>query len=462
LFAGYKMAFGAEERKTIFALASGVGRAGISVIRLSGPSASLALGALVGRLPASRQATLRKIVDPADATILDSGLVLWFPAPNSFTGEDCAELHVHGARAVVAAVLNALGILPDLRPAKAGEFARRALENGKLDLIGIEALGDLIHAETEQQRRFAISQTEGHLRGLVEQWRERLIDALVLIESELDFSDEADAPNESRERIRAICGEIIRSIAPLAIANPSVERLREGLTVLIAGPPNAGKSTLLNAIARREIAIVSERAGTTRDLIEVKLDLGGYPVNLIDTAGIRASEDPIEKEGIDRAIKKSAHADLILWLTPAGEAAIAPPTDFEGRPIWSIWTKADIIPGDASKSAEGYDKATFPAQTQVSVSARSGENFGLLMDKLRKYAEQSMAFDSSLVACNERQRFAICEARDALIGALDEHTPIEILAEELRRACFSLESLIGKVGVEDVLDRLFSRFCIGK
>jgi len=221
-------------------------------------------------------------------------------APQSFTGEDCAELQVHGARPVIAAILATLSTLPGLRLARAGEFAQRALSNGKMDLTSIEALGDLIDSETEQQRRLAIHQMSGALRNAAEHWRSRLIDALVLIESELDFSDEGDAPQRTREPVLVICREILQSIEPLAKGNRNAERLREGLVVLIAGPPNVGKSTLLNALAQRDVAIVSERAGTTRDLIEVHLDLGGYPISLIDTAGIRASDDPIEQVGIER------------------------------------------------------------------------------------------------------------------------------------------------------------------
>jgi tRNA modification GTPase len=412
---------------------------------------------MIGQCPPPRRATIRKIVDPNNLTVLDTGLVLWFPAPYSFTGEDCFELHVHGARAVVAAVLRSLGGLPELRPAKAGEFARRALENGKLDLIGVEALSDLINAETEQQRQFAISQAEGQLQKFSVRCRGCLIEALVLIESELDFSDEADVPKANRDRVRAICQDVIRSLAPIAIENPLVERLREGLTVVIAGPPNAGKSTLLNTIAQRDIAIVSEHSGTTRDLIEVKLDLGGYPVNLVDTAGIRASKDSIEQEGIRRALRKSANADLILWLTPVSEVAIAPPIAFASRAIWSIRTKTDSLKAETVTKLAGWT-----CETEICVSARSGANFDLFIEKLRDHARENMAFDGAIVASNERQLFAIREAQDALKGALDESLPIEILAEELRRACYSLESLIGKVGVEDVLDQVFSRFCIGK
>ncbi len=451
------MGYGLDERRTIFALASGLGKAAIAVIRISGPDAEATLKSLVGALPAPRVAALRRIVNPANGETLDQGLVCWFPGPNSFTGEDGAELHIHGARAVIVAVLGALGALPDLRPAKPGEFSRRALENGRLDLMAIEALGDLIESETEQQRRLAMAQSEGGLRAQADKWRARLVDALVLIESELDFSDEADAPRAIAGQVQAICREILEALTPLTAANPAVERLREGMTVLIAGPPNAGKSTLLNAIAKRDIAIVSERAGTTRDLIEVKLDLGGFPVNLIDTAGIHASDDPIEQEGIARAIRKGEFADLVLWLTPSGALADSPPEQFAGRPLWSIRTKAD----KAAKSIGEAVERKLPG-AELSISATTGRNCDLLLERMRVFAHDSMTLEGSLIVANDRQLFALRMAHEALSSALDQSAPLEILAEDFRRACFSLESLVGKVGVEDVLDQLFSRFCIGK
>jgi tRNA modification GTPase len=446
------MAYGLEDRRTIFALASGIGKAAIAVIRISGPNAARAMESLIGTLPAPRRAVLRTITAPASQTILDRAMVLWLPGPDTFTGEDSAELQVHGARSVVAAILRVLGEIQGLRPALAGEFARRALENGKTNLIGIEALGDLIEAETEQQRRLAIAQASGDLHLAAERWRGRLIAALAIVESELDFSDESDAHPAARHEATAIVVEILQTLAPLTVGNPQVERIREGLTVLIAGPPNAGKSTLLNAIARREVAIVSERAGTTRDLIEVKLDLAGYPVNLIDTAGIQATDDPVEQEGIRRALRKSADADLILWLTPADDGSFLPPSQFAEKPIWHIVTKAD----GAGATAESSATCT------LAISARTGQNLETLISRLQVYASETMSVEGSMIVANERQRFAIQQAQEALVAALDERTPLEVLAEELRRACFALESLMGKVGVEVVLDQLFSRFCIGK
>ncbi|WP_294535605.1 tRNA uridine-5-carboxymethylaminomethyl(34) synthesis GTPase MnmE [uncultured Rhodoblastus sp.] len=459
------MAYGLDDRRTIFALATGIGKSAIAVIRISGPNSGRAVESLIGRLPAPRRAVLRTIAEPSTQNILDRGLVLWLPGPDSFTGEDSAELHVHGARGVVAAILRVLGELEGLRPALAGEFARRSLENGKSNLIAVEALGDLIEAETEQQRRMAMAQASGDLHLAAEQWRNSLIDALATIESELDFSDESEAHRASHHESKAIITDILTTMAPLTVGNARVERIREGLTVLIAGPPNAGKSTLLNAIARRDVAIVSERAGTTRDLIEVKLDLAGFPVNLIDTAGIQATDDPVEQEGIRRALRKSADADLILWLTSAEDGSFLPPKEFAGRPIWHIITKLDRHDAE-EQSAAGDAEADLtdgPRPTcKLAISARTGKNLEKLIGRLENHASETMSVEGSMLVANERQRFAIVMAQEALSAGLDENAPLEVVADELRRACFALESLMGKVGVEDVLDRLFSRFCIGK
>ena len=461
------MAYGLEDRRTIFALASGLGKAAIAVIRVSGPNSAQAIEALTGQLPRPRQASIRKITDPDDRRTIDSGLVFWFPGPNSFTGEDSGEFQVHGSRSVVSLLLKVLSRMPGMRLANPGEFARRALENGKLDLVAIEALGDLIEAETEQQRRLAIEQTCGHLQQKVECWRSDLLDSLVMIECDLDFSDELDAPSASRAKVRKKCEEILRQLAPLTAESLHVERIREGMTVLIAGPPNAGKSTLLNAITRRDVAIVSERAGTTRDLIEVKLDLGGFPVNLVDTAGIRASDDPLEQEGVQRALKKSAAADLVLWLNPVGEPYRLPPRELADRTLWRVLTKADGDGQLETQLEDSCDQDSIPAlvkvgDLEIEISAKTGRNLDILINRLEGYAKQTMSVEGSLIVANERQRSAICSAEVALRAALDECAPLEIVAEDLRRACFFLESLIGRVEVEDVLDRIFAQFCIGK
>jgi tRNA modification GTPase len=312
---------------TIFALSSGRVPAAIAVVRISGPSARVALEALSGRVPPPRQASLARLRDPQSGEILDEALALWFPAPRSETGEDMAELQLHGGRAVLAAVLAALARLPGFRPAEAGEFTRRAFENGRLDLTAVEGLADLIGAETEAQRRQAYRQMKGLLGDQAETWRGRLIQALALVEAGIDFSDEADVPAELVRPALDIARTLHDEISAVLAEGGRGERLRDGFVVAIAGPPNAGKSTLLNRIAKREAAIVSPYAGTTRDVIEVHLDLGGYPVTLLDTAGVRDTDDPVEREGVRRAHERAAAADLVLWVVEAGQ----PMTDFKGQ-----------------------------------------------------------------------------------------------------------------------------------
>ena len=289
---------------TIFALSSGHGRSGVAVVRLSGPGAATALKALGGTVPEPRMAALRTLREPATGDALDRALVLFFPAPRSFTGEDMAEFHVHGGHAVVSGVVDALSDLPGMRAAEAGEFARRAFENGKLNLTEIEGLADLIDAETRAQRLQALRQTQGALGEIYEGWRGKLVEALSLVEAALDFSDEADVPALVEEKARPVVAELEAAMtAHLGDARRG-ERLRAGFTVVLAGSPNAGKSSLLNALARREVAIVSEQAGTTRDVLEVHLDLAGLPVTVLDTAGLREAEGSIEEEGIRRALAR--------------------------------------------------------------------------------------------------------------------------------------------------------------
>jgi tRNA modification GTPase len=308
---------------TIFALSSGRGPAAIAVVRISGPRAGAALKALTGKIPRPRQAALGRVRDPQTRDIIDEALILWFPAPHSETGEDTAELQLHGGRAVIAAVLEALSAIEGLKPAEAGEFTRRAFENGKLDLTAVEGLADLVAAETQGQRRQAFRQMKGLLGHRAEAWRQKLIQALALVEARIDFSDEADVPENLLAPALAMARELETEIAAALDDSGAGERLREGLVVAIAGPPNAGKSTLLNRIARREAAIVSPYAGTTRDVIEVHLDLQGWPVTLLDTAGIRDTEDPVEREGVRRARERAAAADLVLWVVDARDEIAA-------------------------------------------------------------------------------------------------------------------------------------------
>ena len=338
-------------RDTIYALSSGRPPAAIAVVRISGPRAGVALRALMGRIPDPRKAALARIRGREDE-IIDQALALWFPGPQSETGEDVAELQLHGGHAVVAAVFAALSRIEGLRPAEAGEFTRRAFENGKLDLTAVEGLADLVMAETEGQRRQAFRQMTGALRDRSENWRTQLIQALALVEARIDFSDEADVPQDLVTPALQIARALEGDIASVLAEGNRGERLREGFVVAIAGPPNAGKSTLLNRIAKREAAIVSPYAGTTRDVIEVHLDLDGLPVTFLDTAGIRDTDDPVEREGVRRARERAAGADLILWVVEAGETLRS---DEAGSIPWP-----DVAAGTSRSSDEAGNIGRFP------------------------------------------------------------------------------------------------------
>jgi tRNA modification GTPase len=484
-------------RPTIFALSSGRGPAAIAVIRISGPRAGDALKALSGKIPAPRQAALAHVRDPANGDIIDEALALWFPAPHSETGEDVAELQLHGGRAVIAAVLGALGSIEGLRPAEAGEFTRRAFENGKLDLTAVEGLADLVAAETQGQRRQAFRQMKGLLGNRAESWRQRLIQALALVEARIDFSDEADVQNSAHGNLLAPALEIARAleteIAAALTDGGHGERLREGLVVAIAGPPNAGKSTLLNRIARREAAIVSPYAGTTRDVIEVHLDLAGWPVTLLDTAGIRDTEDPVELEGVRRARERAAAADLVLWVVDASETdqnRLKSAKKAQNDPQnWLIRNKIDLLQGrnestainirssehksDPMKALKNIvnnelthknESETYNNELEFILSAVTGEGFDQLLAQLARHAEGFLAGAEQAVVTRERHRLALEEVLAALRRAQggDVAGHEDLLAEELRIAARALGRLTGRVDVEDILDVIFRDFCIGK
>ena len=438
------------DRPTIFALSSGRLPAAIAVVRVSGPQAGAALTALGGKLPEPRKAVFRRLRQPETKAILDEALVLWFPGPNTETGEDMAELHLHGGRAVVAAVQAELGKLPGFRPADAGEFTRRAFANGKLDLTAVEGLADLVFAETEAQRAQAVRQLSGALGGRAETWRQRLIGALALVEARVDFSDEADVPEDLLSPACHAARELIEEIEKTLQDEHRGERLREGLVVAIAGPPNAGKSSLLNRLARREAAIVSPYAGTTRDVIEVHLDLGGYPVTLLDTAGIRESDDPVEQEGVRRAQARANAADLVLWVVDASDrVGGAPAEKNESKTKWTVHNKIDLaVPGPGP--GEGRR-----------ISAASGEGVDRLVADLAAFAGGVFGGGESAIVTRERHRVALQQTVEALRRALQADQD-ELIAEELRLAARALGGLIGRVDVEDVLDVIFRDFCIGK
>jgi tRNA modification GTPase len=449
--------------QTIYALSSAPGRAGVAVIRLSGPQAADALAALTGakgepgRLPPPRAASLRKLRD-GDGALLDEAMVLWFPAPHSFTGEDVVELQVHGGRAVLAAVFAALAKLPGLRLAEPGEFSRRAFEHGKLDLTAAEGLGDLIDAETEAQRRQALRQMQGALGQLYDGWRNQLTRALAHLEADIDFPDE-DLPEGVAAEVRPQLARLRAEIAAHLADNRRGERLRDGLMVAILGAPNVGKSSLLNALAQREAAIVSDIPGTTRDVIEVHLDLGGYPVVLADTAGLRESADRIESEGVARALKRAEAADLKLVVLDATQAAVPPES-------------AALIDGDALVIANKIDGATAPPAGTVNgrpvlpVSVRTNTGMKALLDALEAEVTARIGLTGSATLTRARHRAALTDclaALDRFLGGSERHnTGAELAAEDVRLAARALGRITGRIDVEDLLDVIFRDFCIGK
>jgi tRNA modification GTPase len=445
---------------TIFALSSGPPPAAIAVIRVSGPAARLAFERLIGRVPEPRRAALVQVHDPASGVLLDEALALWFPGPRSETGEDLAELQIHGGRAVIAAVLKGLGELPGFRLAEPGEFTRRAFEAGRLDLTAVEGLADLVGAETEAQRRQALGQLRGLLGGRAEAWRERLIEALALVEAGIDFSEEGDVPRELVPKALEIVRTVEAEIAEALEGAGRGERLREGLWVAIAGPPNAGKSTLLNRLAQREAAIVSPHAGTTRDVIEVHLDLQGYPVNLLDTAGFNeAAQDPIEQEGMRRARDVMGRADLVLWMTDAGEVGTDSKADLALNPgalRWRVMNKIDRL--KASPLAA-------PALDQFPISAVTGKGVEDLVAALVRFAGETFRHSEPALVTRQRQRTRLSEVLGALRDAVrkaEQGAGEELVAEDLRHALTALGRLTGRVDVEEVLDVIFREFCVGK
>ena len=426
---------------TIFAIASAPGKAGVSVIRISGDHAWTAASQLCGRLPKARHSALRILRD-AGGVRLDEALVLPFAAKASFTGEDVVEFHTHGSIAVTAAVLRVLGDIPDLRLAEAGEFTRRALENGRMDLAQIEGLADLIDAETEAQRRQALRVLSGDLGKRTEGWRKDLIRAAALLEATIDFADE-DVPVDVFPEVAELVKKTIQSLALEIEGTKIAERVRTGFEVAIVGAPNVGKSTLLNALAGREAAITSEHAGTTRDVIEVRMDLNGLPVTILDTAGLRETDDVVESIGIQRAKDRAALADIRVFLVEHGEQ---PDILFEAGDL-ALTAKADLHGGK-----EG------------SISGLSGHGIPMLIDHITLELGQRAATVG--LAIRERHRMAMELALSSLIEVetllLSGGEVSDIAAEELRTSIRALDSLVGRIDVENLLDEIFSSFCIGK
>jgi tRNA modification GTPase len=435
---------------TVVALASGAGRAGVAVIRLSGPAAGDVLRALTDRdVPKPRCAARMAFCAPDGGLSLDDGLAIWFPGPHSFTGEDVAELHIHGGPAVIAAMIDACLGQAGVRIAEPGEFTRRAFENGKLDLAEAEGLADLVDAETEGQRRQALRQRRGALSSVYEVWRTRLIEAAALIEAEIDFPDEG-LPGELSRHAGPLLHALVADFEAHLNDAHRGERIRDGYRIAIIGPPNAGKSSLLNALAQREAAIVSDLPGTTRDVVEVRLVLAGYPVWIADTAGLREAADAIEAEGVRRALERAEEADLRLAVVEVGQPV--PPE------LHAAVQDGDILVRSKADKTQGHASGDM-----LEVSALKGFGLALLKSQLEARVADALGREEAPVLTRARHRRLVEEARDALnraIAAMDRGP--ELAAEDLRVATSAIGRLTGRIDVEDLLDEIFSSFCIGK
>lgn len=438
-------------RDTIFALSSGGLPSGVAVIRLSGPQSRNTIDRLCGRVPLPRHASLLSIRD-RNGAILDQGIVLYFPGPNSFTGEDCAELQIHGGRATVKVVLATLAGLDGLRPAEAGEFSRRAFLNGRMDLVEAEGLADLIVAETEMQRRLAAEQASGGLSALYDSWAKRLTHARAMIEAELDFADEDDVPGSVAALIwhdmRALEKEIVNHLGEAKTG----EIVRDGLNVVIAGPPNAGKSSLMNHLAKRDVAIVTDVPGTTRDVLSVDLDLSGFAVRLHDTAGLRETDDVVEREGIRRTHLSMSQAHLVLLLSEEHCADWPLLDGLSGCPVLHVRTKIDRA--EPPWPDDGAD---------VMISVKSGAGMEDLMGAIGRYLPDLEAGNALALPTRQRHVASLTVAREQIRLALESDVEgLDIRAEYLRLAGQALGGVTGRVDVENLLDVIFSEFCIGK
>ncbi len=431
--------------QTIFALSSGALPSGIAVIRLSGPNALTVGQKLTGKKPSHRMAVLSGIFDPKTGEKLDEALVLVFPSPKSFTGEDVVELHCHGGVATVAAVMQVLGQQDHCRPAEAGEFSRRAFENGRLDLTALEGLSDLIAAQTEAQRRLALSQSGGSLRELYDRWRKQLIRSRALIEAELDFSDEEDVPGSVSSQVWASVTELQAEILQHLDDGHRGELVRSGFRIALLGPPNSGKSSLLNALAKRDVAIVTPQAGTTRDVLEISLDIGGHLVIVSDTAGLRESSDMVEQEGIKRAKKAAQMADLTLWLQPLDQPQQKPEVDN----ALIVGTKNDL-----ANDCKINDLLTTNTKNPAGLQP--------LLDHLKQFITENLIVGEESLVTRQRHRNALELTCASLGESLSNSKDIELRSEHLREAADSLGRITGRIDVEDLLDVIFSEFCIGK
>jgi tRNA modification GTPase len=448
------------ESDTIFAPTTAPGRAAVAMIRLSGSACAAVCQRLTGLPPPpARQTALRRLNDPETGAALDRGLVVWFPAPASFTGEDVLELQVHGGRAVMAGLLDGLAGLPGLRAAEPGEFSRRAFLNGRLDLTAAEGLADLVAAETRAQASQALRQLDGALGRQYDRWREELLAALARLEAAIDFApEEEDVPADLLATVRPRVERLAAEIAGHLADRRRGERLRGGLTIAVLGPPNAGKSSLVNRLARRDVAIVTAQPGTTRDVLEVHLDLGGYPVTILDTAGLREAADEIEAEGVRRARDRAGRADLRLLLF---DATVWPELDAPTLALAEDDALCVVNKADLAALPEHLRVAERPA---VRLSCRTGEGFDRLLEVLSATAADRMAPGISPLLTRSRHRSALRATLDALdrFGRAPDGGELALLAEDLRLATRALGRITGRVGVDDILDRIFAEFCIGK
>ncbi|MCF6199251.1 MAG: tRNA uridine-5-carboxymethylaminomethyl(34) synthesis GTPase MnmE [Hyphomicrobiaceae bacterium] len=446
---------------TIYALASASGRAGVAVLRISGPKASYIIEQLAGKTIIPRQASLCLLRDPLSSLPIDRVLLLWFPAPHSFTGEDVLEIHSHGSSAVVEKLLSVLANFDECRLAEPGEYARRAFENGKMDLTAIEGLADLINAQTEGQRKQALRQSEGELGRLYENWRADILKASAYIEALIDFSDEEDIDETLAKQATEIVEVLVRSLQEhLVLSGRRGEQMRDGFRLVIAGAPNVGKSSLLNSLANREAAIVTSQAGTTRDVIEVHMSIGGFPVLIMDTAGIRETSALIEQEGISRSLDRLGQADLVLWLQDDVEQELDTKLQTTlnssqcQTEVWRILSKADLRPKPSKD---------LPAVFDLVLSTKSHWGIEELIARLSDHLAKDSQTTGSPLITRARHRIEVEKSaaalQDFLKGSMADP---ELRAEDLRLAASSLGRLTGRIDVEELLGHIFGEFCIGK
>ncbi len=439
-------------KPTIFALSTGSGRAGIAVVRLSGPSVRLVFQSLCGQVPEPRRAVLKKIWSCADRQLIDQGMILFFPGPASVTGEDVGEFHIHGSSSVIERLLSELSGFEELRLAEPGEFTRRAYENERMDLVEVEGLADLLVAQSEAQRQLAMRQFSGEASSLYLRWHSDMVGVLAIIEASIDFADEDGVAEKAVALVRPRLAELMFELETALVHSAQAAMIRRGLRIVIAGAPNVGKSSLLNALTGRKAAIVSDIAGTTRDVVEAPLVINGVPLSISDTAGLRhETADVIEREGIDRSRSEMAMADILVWVTVAGVAdEVGPPREPDVR----VHNKIDLLPSDSIHLRNEND---------IALSVLEGLGVGVLKQRLGQLVLKRTTVGESAVMVRARHQMAIRQSirflNDAQLKADDA---LELMAEDVRKAAIAMASITGRVDVEDFLGRIFQEFCIGK